>query len=86
MLRCEGVDTELSGDVVMLGLGGLLIRTPVVFPKGTVFGVRIRDGEHEVEAVCAVRSVDPSGLGVEFVELRGKNEENLKRILQRFGG
>ena len=84
-IQCEGVDTELHGEVAVLGLGGLLIRTPIVYPRGTVFGVRIRDGECEVEAICAVRSVDPGGLGVEFVQLRGENEENLKSILQRLG-
>jgi hypothetical protein len=85
-VSCEGVDTELRGHVAVMGLGGLFIRTPVVFPKGTVFRVRIRDGEREVEAVCAVRDLQPDGIGVEFVELRGANEVNLKSILQRFAG
>lgn len=85
LLRCEGVDTDLQGDVSILGLGGLFIRTPIVFPKGTVFSVRVRDGEREFEALCAVRHLQPDGIGVEFVELRGKNEENLKSILQRLG-
>jgi hypothetical protein len=69
-----------------MGLGGLFIRTPIVFPKGTVFNLRIHDGECEVEAVCAVRDLRRDGIGVEFVELRGQNEHNLKSILQRFGG
>lgn len=85
-VSCEGIDTDFRGHVIVMGLGGLFIRTPVVFPKGTVFRVRIHDGEREVEAVCAVRDLRRDGIGVEFVELRGQNEINLKTILQHFGG
>jgi hypothetical protein len=85
-ISCQGVDTDLQGSVLVMGLGGLFIRTPVVFPKGTVFNVRIRDRDCEVEAMCAVRDLAPDGIGVEFVQLRGRHEENLKAIMKRFGG
>jgi hypothetical protein len=85
-VSCQGLDTDLQGSVLVMGLGGLFIRTPVVFPKGTVFHVCIRDRDCEVEALCAVRNLAPEGLGVEFVQLRGRHEENLKAILKRLVG
>ena len=85
-VSCQGLDTDLQGSVLVMGLGGLFIRTPVVFPKGTVLHLRIRDRDCEVEARCAVRNLSPEGIGVEFVHLHGGHEENLKAILKRFVG
>ena len=57
-VSCEGIDTDLRGPVLVMGMRGAFIRTPVVFPKGTILDMRIRDGEREVETRCAVRDLD----------------------------
>ena len=83
LIPCEGVGRPLRGHVSVVGLGGLYIRTRESYPVGTVFDVRLGEGEAVAEASCVVRSVDPGGLGVEFVKLRGKHEETLKKIIAR---
>ena len=83
LIPCEGVGRPLRGHVSVVGLGGMFIRTRESYPVGTVFDVRLGDGEEAIEASCVVRSVDPGGLGVEFVKLRGKHEQALKKIIDR---
>jgi len=83
LMPCEGTSKPLRGKVSILGLGGMFIRTPDVFPAGTVIGVRFQMGELLVETDCAVRYASPNGMGVEFVKLRGSNSENLQKILSK---
>jgi hypothetical protein len=82
-VACEGIDRPLAGEVTVMGLGGLFIRSRDTYPVGTVFSVRFKDDGEIVEATCAVRDQEAQGIGVEFVQLRGQNEENLKKIVQR---
>jgi len=82
-VACDGIDRPFAGEITVMGLGGLFIHTRDTFPVGTVFSVRFRDGQETVEAMCTVRDHEAQGMGVEFVELRGKNEENLKKIVER---
>ncbi|MBI1750411.1 MAG: PilZ domain-containing protein [Acidobacteria bacterium] len=82
-LNCEGLGFAFEGQITVIGLGGLYIRTEKSYPMGTVLPVRIRAGGEVVEADCIVRDVEPHGFGTEFVKLRGANEDALKRILVR---
>ncbi len=82
-LSCEGLGISLDGRVVVIGLGGMYIRTRDSHPVGTAFGIRLRSDGDVVEAICVVRQREPGGLGVEFVELRGRNEASLKKVLAR---
>jgi len=84
LLACEGLERALDGLVSIVGLGGMFIRTRESYPVGTVVGVRIRGDGEVVETECVVRDVEPGGLGVEFVRLRGQHEETLKKIVDRF--
>jgi hypothetical protein len=85
-VSCVGLDTNLEGQITIISLGGFFVRTPVVFPRGTVFNVRIGDGRHEFKALCAVRDLQPDGIGMEFVHLPEQGAEDLKSIVRRFGG
>jgi hypothetical protein len=49
-----------------------------------VLPLRFSAGAEVVEADCIVRDVEPEGIGLEFVKLRGPNEDSLKRILNAF--
>lgn len=82
-VHCEGVGITLNGQVAVLSMGGMYIRTRESHPEGSSFGMRIRANSDVVETVCVVRRREPGGLGVEFMTLRGQNEESLKRILAR---
>lgn len=79
---CEGIGFTFDGEAIVIGMGGLLIRTPKTYPVGTVLPLRLRSGDDIFEADCIVRDLEEGGIGVEFVKLRGANEEALRRILQ----
>ena len=82
-LACEGLGFAFGGKVTVIGLGGTYIQTDKSFPMGTVLALRFSAGGESVEADVIVRDVEPDGLGVEFVKLRGTNEDALKRIMDR---
>ncbi|MCI0352684.1 MAG: PilZ domain-containing protein [Acidobacteriales bacterium] len=82
-LVCHGVDTTLDGDVTVLGLGGMYIRTPKIQAMGAQFSVRLRNIADVVEAQCTVRGQGLDGMGVEFVSLQDKHQANLQRIIDR---
>ena len=82
-LKCEGVGFAFEGRVSVLGLGGIYILAEKSYPMGTVLALRIPNGKDVVEADGIVRDVEADGFGVEWVKLRGANEDTLKRIMTR---
>lgn len=82
-LRCEGLGFAFEGRITVLGLGGLYVLTDKSYPMGTVLPLRILAGGEVAEADGIVRDIEPDGFGVEFVKLRGANEDVLRRILDR---
>jgi hypothetical protein len=71
-LECEGVGCELHGQISVVGMGGVFIRTLQIFPVGHALGLRIRKGKEWLEAVCVVRSNEGAGMGVEFMPPRAR--------------
>lgn len=82
-VKCEGVGFAFEGKISVIGLGGIYILTDKSYPMGTVLALRILAGADVAEADGIVRDVEPDGFGVEWVKLRGANEDTLKRILTR---
>ena len=82
-LTCEGLGFAFEGKVTVIGLGGTYIQTDKSYPMGTVLPLRFSADGESVEADVIVRDVEPDGIGVEFVKLRGANEDALKRIMDR---
>ncbi len=80
-MKCEGLGFAFEARITVIGLGGLYLLTEKSYPMGTVLPLRIRAGSEIVEADGIVRDVEPDGFGVEFVKLRGANEDALKRIM-----
>jgi len=85
-LKCEGVGFAFGARISVVGLGGIFMLTDKSYPMGTVLALRILAGTETVEADGIVRDVEPEGFGVEWVKLRGNNEDALKRILDRLRG
>ena len=85
-VACEGLGFAFEGRITVLGLGGTYIQTDKSYPMGTVLPLRFAAGGDVVEADAIVRDVEPDGIGVEFVKMRGANEEALKRIMDRLRG
>ncbi|MCL4522843.1 MAG: PilZ domain-containing protein [Acidobacteria bacterium] len=82
-VKCEGVGFAFTGRITVIGLGGLYILTDKSYPMGTVLALRVSVGAEVVEADGIVRDVEPDGFGVEWVKLRGANEDALMRIMNR---
>ena len=82
-LKCEGVGFAFEARISVVGLGGIFMLTDKSYPMGTVLPLRILGGTEVVEADGIVRDVEADGFGVEWVKLRGNNEDTLKRILDR---
>ena len=82
-LPCQGLGFAFEGRISVVGLGGTYIQSEKSYPMGTVLAIRIGAGGDAVEADVIVRDVEPDGMGVEFVKLRGTNEDALKRIMDR---
>lgn len=86
LASCEAVGRALDGKVAIVGLGGIFIRTRETWPPGTLLKVSILCDGDLVEAKCVVRRQEPDGLGAEFVKLRGKHEERLKKFMASLKG
>ena len=82
-LKCEGVGFAFQGRISVIGLGGIYILTDKSYPIGTLLPVRILNGGEVVEADGIVRDVEADGFGVEWIKLRGANEDTLKHIITR---
>ena len=84
-LACQatGEGVALDGEVCVLGLGGMFIRTAKVQPIGARVGIIMRNIADIVEADCVVRNNHHEGFGIEFVALAPKARRNLERILCR---
>jgi len=83
LLPCEGVNRPLKGQVSVMGLGGMFVRTRESYPIGTALEVRIHAPDDVIDAQCVVRDVLPGGLGLEFTKLRGKHEDVVRTFLER---
>lgn len=84
LLECEGTSRLLQGQVSVLGLGGMFIRTQAQFPTGTTLGVRVRADGETLETECVVRDVLPNGLGVEFTRRDAQHEQSVKKLMFRY--
>jgi hypothetical protein len=84
LLRCEGIGTPLDGRVSVLGLTGLFVRTRDAHPVGATLVVRLYGSDKDiVEGQCVVRDVLPGGMGLEFTVISEKDQQALKRLLER---
>lgn len=84
LLHCEGVGTPLDGQVSVLGLTGMFIRTRDTHPVGTTLVVRLHgSNEHVIEGQCVVRDVLPGGMGVEFSVISEEDAQALTDLLER---
>lgn len=80
-IRCSGTQQKLEGTVHTLGQGGMFVKTKNYYPHGTMLDLRVEDRTTEFHARCAVRSVVPEGLGLEFIMISSSDLEQLKDLI-----
>jgi len=78
-IRQEGTVTEIA-------LGGCSLEVNVVLAIGAKFRMDIRISENEPPLVvdqALVRSVRPTGFGIQFMEIQDAEKERLGRLLEK---
>ncbi|MGA9883143.1 MAG: PilZ domain-containing protein [Candidatus Acidiferrales bacterium] len=78
----DGARQEVS-RVLDLNIGGLFITTQNASALGTVVSILLSVPEGEIRGRAAVRNLSPTGMGVEFVELRQQDSARLQRLISR---
>ena len=76
--------TEDTSRVSDLGVGGLLLETPKVFPAGSTVELHFLVEDGEIRAIAAVRSVQRGrGLGLQFKSIRGEDQARFSTMIKR---
>jgi Tfp pilus assembly protein PilZ len=78
----DGARQEVS-RVQDLNIGGLFVATDSPVALGTVVTVLLSVPEGEIRGRAVVRNVAPTGMGVEFVELREQDSARLQMLISR---
>ncbi len=82
-IPCEGVNREFAGRVLVIGSSGMYVLSSTRLPVGTEIELRVLTEAEPFELSCVVRTVEPGGMGVEFVWLSAAIELKLRRYLNR---
>jgi hypothetical protein len=75
-----------QGTITEIALGGCSLQVDVVLAIGTKFKMEILISENEPSLVvdqALVRSVRPTGFGIQFMEIQDVEKERLGRVLQK---
>ncbi len=81
-----GTGVHLTGDLVDLSITGVLVRSSLSPPPGTLGRVGITLGSETIRAVAAVRRlVAGIGVALEFKNMASRDRGLLNRLLLRLG-
>jgi Tfp pilus assembly protein PilZ len=78
----DGARQEVS-RVQDLNIGGLFVATENPVAIGTVITVLLSVPEGEIRGRATVRNSSPTGMGVEFVQLREQDAARLQMLIAR---
>ncbi len=70
-----------SGRVRVLSLGGAFVETAQRLSVGDTMQLEIRTGLRKIQSTAVVRNVTPTGTGVEFVHMKPRDRELLRRLV-----
>jgi hypothetical protein len=77
---------EFRGNVTVIGLGGMFIRTERTKPPGTVMRLTLDDPVAAFDSECTVRHVSQNGVGVEITKISPESEQRLRFLLGQLKG
>ena len=91
---CDNYEKFITEYADNISIGGMFIKTDKPFPIGTQFGLELTIGNEDkrISAVGEVvwtkefgATVDkrPSGMGIRFIELRGKSKLFIKELIEK---
>jgi hypothetical protein len=70
-----------SARVRTLALGGAFLETDQHLAIGDSMTLEIRTGLRKIQSTAVVRNVTPTGAGVEFVHMKPRDRERLRRLV-----
>ena len=70
-----------TARVRILALGGAFLETDQRLALGESFQLEIKSGLRKIQSTAVVRNVTATGAGVEFVHLKPRDRERLRRLL-----
>jgi hypothetical protein len=70
-----------SARVRVIALGGALLESDHRLVVGESMQLEIRTGLRKIYSTAVVRNISPSGAGVEFVHLKPRDRERLRRLM-----
>jgi hypothetical protein len=70
-----------SGRVRVLALGGAFVETDQRLTVGDSMQLEIRTGLRKIESTAVVRNVTATGAGIEFVHMKPRDRELLRRLI-----
>lgn len=80
-IHSNGASLRFDGQVTVIGLGGMFIRTSKAQPAGMVLDLTLEDPVATFESECTVRYVAENGVGVEITAISPENERRLRALL-----
>ena len=70
-----------SARVRVLALGGAFLETDRRLAVGDSMQLEIRTGLRKVQSTAVVRNITATGAGIEFVHLKPRDRERLRRLI-----
>jgi hypothetical protein len=70
-----------SARVRVLALGGAFLETEQRLALGESLQLEIRNGLRKIQSTAVVRSISATGAGVEFVHMKPRDRERLRRLI-----
>jgi c-di-GMP-binding flagellar brake protein YcgR len=70
-----------AGRVRVLALGGAYLESDQPLAVGDSLQIEIRNGLRKIQASAVVRNVTATGAGVEFVHIKPRDRELLRRLI-----
>jgi Tfp pilus assembly protein PilZ len=75
-----------SARVRVLALGGAFVETDQRLALGDSMQLDIRNGLRRIQCTAVVRNLAPTGAGVEFVHMKPRDRERLRRLIAQLLG
>jgi hypothetical protein len=72
-----------AARVRTLALGGAFLETDQRLTLGDSMHLEIRTGLRKIQSTAVVRNVTPTGVGVEFVHMKPRDRERLRRLISQ---
>jgi hypothetical protein len=72
-----------SARVRVIALGGALLETDLRLALGDSMQLEIRTGLRKIQTTAVVRNITPNGTGVEFVHMKPRDRERLRRLVEQ---